>query len=156
MADAGSETVLSRRLNKLFADIRPDGPNGRCYTNDEVAAALRAAHAGLRVTGGYLSALRTGAKANPSTGLVTALAHFFGVPPAYFFDDATAAQTDAEIALAQAVHRHGVRQLALRANQLTPEGLAAVTEVVDQLLRSVVPPTPAAGDNTAPGPSEGP
>ncbi|MEE1929209.1 helix-turn-helix transcriptional regulator [Streptomyces sp. TRM 70351] len=127
------------RLNRLFETIRPHGPRGRVYTNEEVATAVKESHPHIRVGGAYLSALRTGTKKNPSTELLTALARFFGVPASYFLDDETAAQTDAELALAQVAHNLGVRRLALRALELTPEGLAAVTRIVEHVLDGSVP-----------------
>lgn len=130
------DTPLAGRINRLFDEIRPEGRRGRVYTNDEVAAAVRADHPDVRVSGAYLSALRKGTKKNPSTDLLRALARFFGVPAGYFLDEATAEQTDAEIELAKVAANHGVRQLALRALELTPEGLAAITEIVDKVLKS--------------------
>nr|MDT0660435.1 hypothetical protein [Micromonospora sp. DSM 115978] len=88
----------------------------------------------IRVTGSYLSALRTGVKKNPSLELRVALARFFGVPASYFLDDATPDQTEAEIELARVANNLGVRRLAMRALQLTPEGLAAVTRIVEHVL----------------------
>ncbi|GGM83567.1 secretion protein EspR [Longimycelium tulufanense] len=126
--------TLADRLNKLFDDIRPEGRSGRPYRNDEVAAEIKAVNPEIRITGGYLSALRRGRKTNPSTEVLTAIARFFGVPGAYFLNEATAAQADAEIELAKVMGNLGVRQLALRALDLTPDGLDAVAQVVEQLL----------------------
>ncbi|MCX2970372.1 helix-turn-helix transcriptional regulator [Streptomyces sp. TRM70308] len=134
MPESKGLPTLAAALNHLFDTIRPYGPRGRPYTNDEVAAAVKESHPHIRVGGAYLSALRTGTKKNPSTELLTALARFFGVPASYFLDEATAAQTDAEIALAQVAHNLGVRNLALRALELSPEGLAAVTRIVEHVL----------------------
>src|SRR5438552_3954248 len=93
--------MLARKLDRLFNDIRPEGPNGRKHTNEEVAETVKKDNPELRCSGAYLSALRRGSKRNPSTELLTALARFFGVPGSYFLDEATAAQTDAEIELAK-------------------------------------------------------
>ncbi|MCZ7413444.1 MULTISPECIES: XRE family transcriptional regulator [unclassified Streptomyces] len=134
MPDNRGLPTLACRLNRLFETIRPHGPRGRAYTNDEVAVAVKESNPHIRVGGAYLSALRTGTKKNPSTELLTALARFFGVPPSYFLDEATAAQTDAELALAQVARNLGVRRLALRALELPPEGLAAVTRIVEHVL----------------------
>lgn len=129
---------LARNLNRLFEDIRPSGPKGRTYTNEEVATAIKAADPAIRVGGAYLSALRKGTKKNPSTDLLAALARFFGVPALYFLDERTTAQTDAEIELARVAHNLGVKNLALRALELSPEGLAAVTRIVEHVLESDV------------------
>ncbi|MDG4830865.1 helix-turn-helix transcriptional regulator [Solwaraspora sp. WMMD1047] len=134
MPDGQQRPTTASKLDKLFNEIRPEGRLGRRYTNEEVASAVKSTNPDIRVTGSYLSALRTGVKKNPSWELRVALARFFGVPPSYFLDDATAPQTDAEIDLAKVANNLGVRQLALRALQLTPEGLAAVTRIVEHVL----------------------
>jgi transcriptional regulator with XRE-family HTH domain len=136
VSGADDGPITAARLTKLFDDIRPDGRRGRRFTNEEVASAIKAANPDIRVTGSYLSALRTGAKRNPSVDLLRALAQFFGVPASYFLDHATAAQTDAEIELARVASNLGVRKLALRALELSPEGLAAVTKIVEHVLES--------------------
>ncbi len=151
MPDPQARTPLADSLNRLFRDIRPQGPHGRTYTNDEVARAIKNKDPDIRVSGAYLSALRTGAKKNPSAELLTALALFFGVPAAYFLDAATAARTDAEIELAKVAHNLGVRQLALRALELTPEGLAAVTQIVEHVLATGKQSPPASPRLTEPG-----
>lgn len=136
MPDPSGRRTLAENLDRLFDIIRPEGPKGRRYTNEEVATAIKQAEPGIRVGGAYLSALRKGTKRNPSTELLTALARFFGVPASYFLDENTAAQTDAEIELAKVAHNLGVRKLALRALELSPEGLAAVTRIVEHVLES--------------------
>lgn len=139
MSDANDRPPLADRLDKLFDEIRAGGRGGQRYTNEQVAAAMRRDNPYLKVSGAYLSALRTGVKQNPSHELLRSLAKFFGVPPSYFIDDAAAAQTDAAIALAKVVANHGVRRLALRALDLTPEGLAAITQMVEHVLRESYP-----------------
>lgn len=134
MSDPGDRPALAENLDRLFDNIRPHGPTGRKYTNEEVANAVKEADPEIRVGGAYLSALRKGTKKNPSTELLAALARFFGVPASYFLDAETAAQTAAEIELAKVAHNLGVRQLALRALELSPEGLAAVTKIVEHVL----------------------
>lgn len=136
MPEQEGRPALAAHLDQLFDDIRPHGAGGRRYTNEEVATAVREANPGLRVGGAYLSALRKGTKRNPATELLAALARFFGVPASYFLDGATAAQTGAEIELAKVAHNLGVRHLALRALELSPEGLAAVTRIVEQVLEN--------------------
>ncbi|GAA4664856.1 hypothetical protein GCM10023347_16180 [Streptomyces chumphonensis] len=149
-ADGKGLPTLAARLNRLFGTIRPEGPRGRTYTNDEVALSVKESNPHIRVGGAYLSALRTGTKKNPSTELLAALARFFGVPASYFLDEATAVQTDAELALAQVAHNLGVRKLALRALELTPEGLAAVTRIVEHVLDGDIEGTDTGGPGAAP------
>ncbi|MCM6778551.1 hypothetical protein NDR87_34220 [Nocardia sp. CDC159] len=121
MADSTQAPALNDRLRRLFDDIRPAGRHGRRYTDDQVAAAVRAAHPEIRISGAYLSALRTGGATDPTPEVLTALAEFFGVRPGYFADPAIADETDAEIALARILAEMGVRQIALRAARLRPQ-----------------------------------
>lgn len=146
VSDAEGRPTLAENLDRLFDNIRPHGPAGRRYTNEEVANAVKEEAPEIRVGGAYLSALRKGTKRNPSTELLSALARFFGVPTSYFLDEETAAQTDAEIELAKVAHNLGVRQLALRALELSPEGLAAVTKIVEHVLDTDAAPQDPGSD----------
>ncbi|GAA2439997.1 helix-turn-helix transcriptional regulator [Streptomyces macrosporus] len=150
MPDPSGRRTLAENLDRLFDTIRPEGPRGRRYTNEEVATAIKQADPGIRVGGAYLSALRKGTKRNPSTELLAALARFFGVPTSYFLDENTAARTDAEIELAKVAHNLGVRRLALRALELSPEGLAAVTRIVEHVLESDAGTRAKSSDHSAP------
>ena len=134
MPEAVERMTLAARLERLFDEIRPEGPKGRRYTNDEVATALKEIEPRLRVSGAYLSALRNGTKRNPSMDLLASLAQFFHVSVSYFLEPAAESQTEAEVALARVGHHPEVRNLALRALELTPEGLAIVTQIVEHVL----------------------
>jgi transcriptional regulator with XRE-family HTH domain len=90
----------------------------------------------IRVGGAYLSALRNGTKKNPSTKLLAALARHFEKPIAYFFDEAEPSGTDTTDELARLAGNTQVRRLALRALDLSPEGLAAVTQLIEQALHA--------------------
>ncbi|NGO66953.1 helix-turn-helix domain-containing protein [Streptomyces boncukensis] len=130
------DQTLAGRLEALFDRVRPAGLRGRRYTNDEVALAIKKDDYAVRVSGAYLSAIRRGSKTNPSTDLLRALARFFGVPASYFLDEDPDGQVDAEIALARVAQNNEVRNLAMRALDLSPESLTAVSQIVDVYLRS--------------------
>jgi transcriptional regulator with XRE-family HTH domain len=119
---------FSARLDTLFRTVHP--PNR-----------------GATVSASYLHQLRSGAKDNPTKRHIEALAAFFGVPPAYFFDDAAAARIDEELQLLAALRDSGVRQIAMRAAGLPPQGLASVRQMIE-LARSVsgMPAAPEDGD----------
>jgi transcriptional regulator with XRE-family HTH domain len=77
--------------------------------------------------------LRKGQRDNPTKKHLEALADFFGVPPAYFFDDDAAARISAELDLLIALRDIEVRQIALRATGLSAQSLATVREVVERV-----------------------
>ncbi|GIF04202.1 XRE family transcriptional regulator [Actinoplanes siamensis] len=132
MSDTPGSPDLAHRLNRLFDEVRPAGRGGRRYTNEDVAAAVKAMNPQIRVGGAYLSALRNGTKKHPSTELLAALARHFDKPIGYFFDEAEPAQDE----LARLAGNTQVRRLALRALDLSPEGLSAVAKLVEQALQA--------------------
>jgi transcriptional regulator with XRE-family HTH domain len=62
----------------------------------------------------YLAYLRNGQRINPTQQHLAALARFFDVSPAYFFDDDQSELISAQIDLAAALRASDVRALALR------------------------------------------
>ncbi|MGK5627226.1 helix-turn-helix domain-containing protein [Streptomyces sp. URMC 123] len=130
MSDSAGDSLLADRLDHLF---RVSRPRGRQWTNREVAEEIKAAHPGLKVSGAYLSAIRTGKRTNPSSELLNALAAFFGVSPAYFVDAHYAERVNVQLAALNELDQAGVRAVAMRAVGLPPESLSAITAVIDQL-----------------------
>lgn len=123
--------TLAEKIDHLFATVRP--PKGE-YTHEEVANAIRDA-GGPTISATYVWQLRKGLRDNPTKKHVEALAGFFGVPPAYFFDDDAAAQIDAELALLTALRDADVRQVALRASGLSTESLHTIAEMIERVRR---------------------
>ncbi|MBO0883459.1 MAG: helix-turn-helix transcriptional regulator, partial [Mycobacterium sp.] len=76
--------TVAQRLEHLFHTVRK--PDGREYSNDEVAAGIHQDQ-GETISASYIWYLRTGQRDNPTFKHINALARFFGVPAAYFFDD---------------------------------------------------------------------
>ncbi|MEU8891113.1 helix-turn-helix transcriptional regulator [Streptomyces sp. NPDC048442] len=132
MPGGTSDSPLAGRLDHLF---RVSRPKKRQWTNREVAEALKEANPGLKVSGAYLSALRTGKRINPSADLLNCLARFFGVSPAYFVDENYARRVNVQLTALNELDQAGVHAVAMRAVGLPPESLAAVTTVIDQLRR---------------------
>ena len=122
--------TLSAKLNHLFSVVRP--ADGDEYTFDEVAESIRA-QGGPTISATYLWQLRKGLRDNPTKRHLEALAAFFGVPPAYFFDSAEAERIDAELALLTALRDGPVRQIAMRANGLSAKSLEAIADMVDRV-----------------------
>ena len=123
---------LAARIERLFRTVRR--PDRTPYSNEEVAKACRES-TGETFSATYLWQLRTGRRDNPTKRHLEALAAFFEVPVAYFFDDARSAPVAEEIALLSAMRDAGVRDVALRAVALSPDGLGTVRDLIDAIAR---------------------
>lgn len=147
--DDGVYPTLAGRLNHLFGvDV---GRKGREPTYREVATAI-ADRGGPTVSPSYIWQLRTGLKDNPTLKHLEALAGYFEVEPAYFFDSATAERVEADRALSIAMADPTVRELTLAAAELSPESLRMVRSVIERtraLERSAVRQPGAKGARNA-------
>ncbi|MGW7042544.1 helix-turn-helix domain-containing protein [Streptomyces avermitilis] len=133
----GPSPSLAERLDHLFK-TDPRGP----FTNDRVADALQEA-GGPTASGTYLWQLRTGRRGNPTKNHLEALAKFFGVPVAYFFDDSIAEQVNTQLETLNRLKEAGVQSVALRAIGLSRESLDPVLALLDQVRRlEGLPPEP--------------
>ncbi|MFD7711345.1 helix-turn-helix domain-containing protein [Streptomyces sp. NPDC059786] len=154
MSETDDRPVLAVRLDDLFRTVRP---KGRHWTNAEVAEELKRTNPELKVGGVYLSQLRTGKRSNPSPDLLAALARFFGVSVAYFFDEKVAESVLGEVAAIEALRQAGVRAVAMRAAGMKKENLQAITAIMDQYrqlqgLPPVTDPSPPASPSSTPAP----
>jgi transcriptional regulator with XRE-family HTH domain len=129
-AEAPRPTSLSQKLDLLFRTVRSREQDE--YTFEEVAEAIRQA-GGPTISATYIWQLRKGIRDNPTKKHLEALAVFFGVPPAYFFDDEATRRIDAELALLAALRDGPVRQLALRASGLSPDSLKTIASMVERV-----------------------
>ena len=146
--------TLADKLERLFRSVHPAGRGE--YTYREVADAIRQA-GGPSISPTYLWQLRTGRRLNPSMRQIEAIARFFGVPVTYFSNDEAAARIDAELDFVAALRDVSVRQIALRAAGLSPQGLAAVAEIVEQVRRlEGLPDRPAGSAGGLGSPTEPP
>ncbi len=122
--------VLADKIDDLFRSIHPQdrGP----YSAEEVAASL-VKRGGPTISGTYIWQLRTGQRDNPTKKHLEALAAFFGVPVAYFFDDESTAALRAELESLSSVRDSGAADLAVRLSGLSDPSMAAVAKVVEAL-----------------------
>ncbi|MFC0432881.1 helix-turn-helix domain-containing protein [Kutzneria buriramensis] len=125
-------TSLAAKIDKLFQVVRK--PSREQYSHDEVAKACREA-TGESFSTTYLWQLRTGRRDNPTKRHLEALAQFFQVSPAYFFDDEQSAKIAEELELLGALRDAGVRNVALRAVTLSPAGLDTISDMIDAIAR---------------------
>ncbi|MEU4486621.1 XRE family transcriptional regulator [Streptomyces purpurascens] len=121
---------LSDRLNQLFDAVHP--PDRGPYSNAEVARLM--AERGLEtVTSTYLWMLRTGRRDNPTKRHLEALASFFGVPAAYWFDDEVAETTAQELKLLAMLRDSRIKNVLLRLSDVSADGKDAVLGLVDSV-----------------------
>ncbi len=129
MADREGRRTLAEKIDRLFNAVHP--AEGE-YTHEEVATSIRAA-GGPTVSSTYLWQLRKGLRDNPTMRHLEALSDFFGVPPAYFFDDELSARIDAELTLLASLRDARVRQVALRTSGLSAESMGAIVEMIERV-----------------------
>jgi transcriptional regulator with XRE-family HTH domain len=122
--------TLAEKLDHLFTVVQPAGPGE--YTYEEVAEAI-AAKSGPTISSSYLWLLRKGRRDNPTVHHVEALAQFFGVPVAYFFDDEAAETVDAQLKWLAAMRDHRIRGVALRSAPLSAASVEAIADLVEHL-----------------------
>ncbi|MBV6703110.1 helix-turn-helix domain-containing protein [Kitasatospora aureofaciens] len=126
---------LADKLNHLFATVKPRG--GQEYSNEYVAAAI--GKAGVAISQSYIWQLRKNKKTNPTLRHLQALADFFGVPAAYFFDDEVTDRVEGQLSLLRAeqerldkaVGSGDVKVMAMRAGELSPERRKQVMDLLD-------------------------
>jgi transcriptional regulator with XRE-family HTH domain len=124
----GAKRTLADKIDHLFVTVRP--ARGGEFRLNEVVDAINQRD-GEKLTAAYLSQLRSGQRANPTKGVLEALAWFFGVSPAYFFDDEVAGRIEAELELVMAMRRASVQQIALRAADLSEESLRNLAVLIE-------------------------
>lgn len=126
---APSGKTLAEKLDYLFRVIHPRGRGE--YTHREVAQAINESGSGVKISASYVWQLRRGEKENPTIRHVDALARFFGVPASYFLDDAATNEVTEQLALLAAMRDSDVRDIALRASDLSDAALRMIKNVVE-------------------------
>jgi transcriptional regulator with XRE-family HTH domain len=129
---AGDTPTLAHRIDQLFRMVHP--PQRGEFSHEEVATALREA-GGATISAQYIWQLRKGVRDNPTKKHLEALAQFFKVPPAYFFDDDAAARIDSQLGVLAAMRDAQVRSVAVRAAGLSPDSLGAIASVINNARR---------------------
>jgi transcriptional regulator with XRE-family HTH domain len=125
-------TTLAEKIDTLFQVVRR--PNREQFSHEEVAKACREA-TGESFSAPYLWQLRTGRRTNPTKRHLEALAQFFQVPPSYFFDEDQSTEIAKELELLGALRDAEVRSVALRAVNLSREGIGTISDMIDVIAR---------------------
>jgi transcriptional regulator with XRE-family HTH domain len=138
--------TLADKLDYLFDTVHPRGRGQYSYA--EVAKAIED-RGGPTVSATYIWQLRKGLRDNPTKRHLEALADFFGVSPAYFFDDAEAERISDRLALLAMLRDAGARQLAARAAGLSEGSIQSLREMIDRLRELEGLPEPAPEHRTS-------
>ncbi len=146
---ASTDLTLAEKLDLLFKTMH-SRHRGE-YTYDEVAQGIRKQD-GPTISPAYIWQLRNGVKDNPRKKHLEALATFFGVPPSYFFDETAGARIYAQLELLAAMRDAKIRNLAMRAFDLSPDSVRAVADLVEHLRR--IQGLPNGDGNEGDGPGE--
>ncbi|WP_435220737.1 hypothetical protein [Streptomyces sp. Tue6028] len=128
---------VRRRLNALF-ESRLDPDTGEPYTHAKVSRVI--AESGWRkVSPSTIGQTRSGENDNPTIKTLDSLARFFRVNVNYFLDEKTVDQ-ELEVvqglALLDRFKSEGVRSIAFRAKDLSPDGLRVIEAVLDQVRKA--------------------
>ncbi|MYT19764.1 XRE family transcriptional regulator [Streptomyces sp. SID7760] len=129
MGPSPAPKSLAEKLEHLFAHTAPAGRGP--YSVEEVARAITAER--IPISGSYIWLLRKGQRDNPTLRHLEGLAQFFGVPPAYFFDDRVTDAVDAELRLLAALRDAKVQHVALRTAGLSEKSLKSITEMIERV-----------------------
>ncbi|HEV2377457.1 MAG TPA: hypothetical protein VGS19_35490 [Streptosporangiaceae bacterium] len=129
--------TLAEKVEWLIDRAHPAGRGP--YSNVEIAELIE------KVTGEQFShttiwKLRNGQANNPQMRLVQALAHTFGVPPAFFFDDYDPQQTgllQEQVELLALIRDSGITAAHVRAlAELSPAARQAVADLIAHTARA--------------------
>ncbi|MFC7344973.1 helix-turn-helix domain-containing protein [Saccharopolyspora griseoalba] len=120
---------FAAKLAHLRERIHP--PDRGPYSAREIAAGI--ADDPGAMTAAFVSQLLRGQQPYPRMHHVEALAKFFGVPPAYFFDDEETESINAQIDDILAWRDTEARTIAQRVSELSPRDRATVTNLIESL-----------------------
>jgi transcriptional regulator with XRE-family HTH domain len=111
--------LFTRRLRQLFRTVRDK--QGKEYSPADVQAGTQNA-----LTTSYIWRLLSGSATNPSYNVIKALADFFQVEPAYFFQDEAATMADSR-------KQHLLDEVAMRASHLDEDGIQRVVDILEHI-----------------------
>jgi transcriptional regulator with XRE-family HTH domain len=124
MAEQEGPKTFADRLKYLFEVVR--SPSGGRYSNNEVAAAVG-------VSGTYIGQLLNGSSDNPTKRTIERIADFFGVAPAYFFEDEVAASIHKRVEILLRLKEDDATNVAARLIGFSPQQLKVADSFLEQL-----------------------
>ncbi|TJZ44218.1 hypothetical protein FCH28_31455 [Streptomyces piniterrae] len=135
---------MDQRLTELITALYPDERKRPGYA--KLAREIGETTGGA-ISGTYLWELATGRKRNVTLEQLDVLAQFFDVPSEYFLNDDVAERVNSQLKLLGALRDTRVRNLALRAEGLSPQTLDVLLTMVDEARRLHHLPAPADVDD---------
>jgi len=123
-------TTLAEKVDRLFR-TNPS-PRGKEYTYREVASVMSQQDS-VTFSPAYVWQLRTGVKDNPTMRHLQALARFFDVSPAYFFDEELTEFADGHVRVLAAARSETLRRMAVILLGLSDDSLNSVLALASRL-----------------------
>lgn len=124
---------FNEHLKWLFEHV-PD-PQGRRITTERLVELVNDGDSGVSMSVSYANALRRGAKSNPSSAVIDAIAQAFGVPVAFFFDRALRKAIQDGVQGLTNARDTAIRHLQERIGALTDEQLMQLISLVDSFTK---------------------
>jgi transcriptional regulator with XRE-family HTH domain len=133
MADAhpGAGT-FAERLRTARETIRR--PDGKMHTLEEIAEGVRT-YTGDTCSKQYIGDLLSGKYTAPTQPKIEGIAHFFGLPPGYFFNSELSEQMQDDLKLGAALRAAGIRGLAARMLEVDPAKRETVMQMLNEIHR---------------------
>lgn len=129
--------TIPERLTYLFETVR--GRNGEHHTPTQVASWIT--DNGGKISTVYIRKILSGERQTPGASYLKPIAQYFRVSPSFFYDDDPAPIDGLEQHLLILIRDTEYVSLLERYSTLSPELREIVSSVIDQLMRSVQPPT---------------
>jgi transcriptional regulator with XRE-family HTH domain len=119
--------TFAEKLRGLIDGLRAVDEAPHSYR--EMSSAIDKA-GGPAMSPAYIQQLATGKRVNPKIHYVEALARLFGVPVTHFFDD-----EPADLHAATGTQRNDAKLMAMRAQELSPEGRRQIMDLLELVER---------------------
>jgi len=123
-------STLAEKVDRLFR-TNPS-PRAKEYTYREVASAMSQQDS-VTFSPAYVWQLRTGVKDNPTMRHLEALARFFDVSPAYFFEGELTQFADGHVRVLAAARSETLRRMAVILLGLSDDSLNSVLALASRL-----------------------
>ncbi|GJF05880.1 helix-turn-helix domain-containing protein [Pseudonocardia sp. D17] len=129
---ANPRGTMPERLNYLFQNVR--NIDDKPYSAAQVARWIN--DNGGEISSVYILKILNGERTDPSQRYLKELARFFGVSPAFFWEDEPADLDVDELRQRILLRDDLVQSMMLRAARLSPSSQQALSDIIDSLLKA--------------------